>query len=215
MMDVKRPLRAGMPKTLFAIGILTLLAAGPSAAEVYFYRDADGVFHFTNKPSPGTVRFEMDESTPRQQATRRSSPLNRKVRHDKYDGVIREVGERYRVEPALVKAVIRAESDFNPFATSKRGARGLMQLMPPTAKKLGVLNAYDPQENIHGGVKYLRRLLDEFGNNVPFALAAYNAGIGAVRKHRGIPPYEETQGYVRRVLRFRRDYQRDTLFASM
>jgi hypothetical protein len=114
---------------------------------------------------------------------------------------IKEVAARYRVSPRLVAAIIEAESEFNPRAVSRRGARGLMQLMPATASSLRVENSFDPFENIEGGVRHLRRLIDRFQGNLPLALAAYNAGEQAVLAHRGIPPYRETRRYVARILR--------------
>ena len=108
---------------------------------------------------------------------------------------------KYNIDPKLVMALIQQESGFNQNAISKAGAQGLMQLMPATAKSLGVTNAFNPQENIEGGVKYLKGLLDRFNGNKILALAAYNAGPNAVTKHNGIPPYKETQNYVRNILK--------------
>ena len=116
-----------------------------------------------------------------------------------YRFAINEAAKKYRVDPALVRAVIHAESAFKPGAKSKKGALGLMQLMPATAKDMGVINALSPEENIHGGVRYLAWLLEENGGDTLLATAAYNAGPGAVKRHGGIPPYEETQTYVERV----------------
>jgi soluble lytic murein transglycosylase-like protein len=113
---------------------------------------------------------------------------------------IREISSRHGVDPLLVESVIRAESAFNPTAVSRTGARGLMQLMPKTAVMLGVRDSFNPRENIEGGVRHLRYLLDRYPGNVSLAVAAYNAGEGAVDAHRGIPPYAETQQYVQRVL---------------
>ena len=107
---------------------------------------------------------------------------------------------------ALVKAVIKAESNFDPQAISRAGARGLMQLMPGTANALGVNNSFQPEQNIEGGVRYLRYLLDLFKGNLHLALAGYNAGENAVFRHNGIPPYQETKTYIRRVLRYFQDY---------
>jgi hypothetical protein len=115
--------------------------------------------------------------------------------------IIKEAADRYGVSEALIAAVIEAESQFNPRAVSRRGAQGLMQLMPDTAASLGVEDPFSPRENIHGGVRHLRSLMDRFDNNVPLALAAYNAGHVAVVHHRGIPPYPQTRAYVNRILR--------------
>jgi soluble lytic murein transglycosylase-like protein len=120
----------------------------------------------------------------------------------RYDGIIHMASIQQGVDFSLIKAVIRAESDFNHKATSDKGARGLMQLMPETAQVMAVSDPFDPYENIHAGVKYLRHLLVTFRNNVPLALAAYNAGENAVRRYGRIPPYEETRVFVDRVLRY-------------
>jgi soluble lytic murein transglycosylase-like protein len=117
------------------------------------------------------------------------------------DEHIKEVADRHGVRADLVAAVIEAESEFNPRAVSRHGARGLMQLMPKTAATLGVDDPFDPKANIEAGVKHLRAMMDRFDNNIPLALAAYNAGEVAVIKHRGIPPYRETRAYVKRILK--------------
>ena len=115
--------------------------------------------------------------------------------------IIKEAADRYGIDEALIAAVIEAESQFNPRAVSRRGAQGLMQLMPETAASLGVSDPFSPRENIDGGVRHLRALMDRFDNNVPLALAAYNAGHVAVVQYRGIPPYPQTRAYVNRILR--------------
>ncbi len=120
----------------------------------------------------------------------------------KFDSIIKAAAEKFNLDPDLIKAVIRQESNFNPNAVSKAGAMGLMQLMPETAKWLGVTNPFDPVQNIFGGAKYLRMLLDKFNGNLELALAAYNAGPANVEKHKGIPPFKETQDYVRNILYF-------------
>jgi soluble lytic murein transglycosylase-like protein len=124
------------------------------------------------------------------------------ARHDRrsaYDDIIERHAEKYRVDPTLVRAVIQVESGFNPQAVSRKGARGLMQLMPETAKRFGVKQLHDPEENIRGGVRYLAHLVQMFGD-LPRALAAYNAGENAVLRHGGVPPYDETETYVKRAL---------------
>src|SRR4030095_7555974 len=117
------------------------------------------------------------------------------------DAFIKKVSAKYNVSPDVVAAVIEAESEFNPRAVSRRGARGLMQLMPQTGKTLGVADPFDPRENIEAGARPLRALMDRFGDTLPLVLAAYNAGEVAVIKHRGVPPYRETRAYVKRIMK--------------
>lgn len=123
----------------------------------------------------------------------------------KYDKLIVEASRKFDVDAALVSAVIKAESDFNPHELSNKGARGLMQLMPSTALRYGVTDSYDPTANVYGGVRYLKWLLQTFEGNADFAVAAYNAGEGNVRRFGGVPPFRETQNYVTRVQSFQRN----------
>ena len=125
---------------------------------------------------------------------------------DAYDDLIRQIARKHKVDFALIKAIMHAESGFNPYARSHKGARGLMQLIPSTAERYGVDNLYDPEENIRAGVKHVKYLLKMFDHKYYLVLAAYNAGENAVKRHRGIPPYQETQLYVRKVLKYKRRY---------
>jgi soluble lytic murein transglycosylase-like protein len=129
--------------------------------------------------------------------------------HAPFEHIINQAATTHQVDPDLIKAIIMAESRYNPKAVSKRGARGLMQLMPVTAKSLGVEDSFDPEDNINGGVMYFKKLLDRFDGNVEFALAAYNAGSRYVRKYGGVPPFRQTQTYIHRVFKYHREYKQD------
>lgn len=187
---------------------LVLLFATPSGAEIFKYVDRDGVVHYTNAPTygqstpvslPPLTQANFRKFFPSVQY-RPSYPLTPLANQQEYEAHIRLTCKYYGLDCNLVKAVIRAESGFNPQAVSPKGAMGLMQLMPGTSRDMGVANPFDPMQNIEGGVKYLRLMLDRFSNNTHLALAAYNAGPEAVQKHGGIPPYDETQIYVKRVI---------------
>lgn len=126
--------------------------------------------------------------------------FNKRPSKNEILGIINEVSNKYDVDPKLIEALVKQESGFNPSAKSKAGALGLMQLMPSTAKGLGVSDPMDARQNIEGGVKYVKSMLDRFNGNIILALAAYNAGPNAVKKYDGVPPYKETQNYVRSIL---------------
>ena len=128
------------------------------------------------------------------------SKIDLKAQMSDIDEIVETFSSKYNIDGDFIKAIIKQESGFNPNATSKKGAMGLMQLMPATAKSLGVVNAYNPWENVEGGVKYLKGLLDRFNNDEKLALAAYNAGPNAVKKYGGVPPYKETQNYVNSIM---------------
>lgn len=195
---------------LGAVGTWLVTTIAPAHADVFFVRDAEGVLHFSNVPAEESEHFVPEGPlTDRHIPDRPPGPSPIARSSDRYDDLIREHAARYEVEFALVKAVIRAESGFNRLAVSRKGARGLMQLMPKTARLHGVRNWFDPDENIRGGVEHLRTLIDEHDPSLVRVIAAYNAGSAAVLRHRGIPPFSETRTYVSRVLRYRRLYQRE------
>ena len=141
--------------------------------------------------------------------TRSNEHLNIYDRVNQFEPIIQEASQRHEVDQNLISAVIAQESAGNPNAVSHAGATGLMQLMEETAQDLGVQNRYDPKSNVHGGAKYLRQMLDQFDNDLELALAAYNAGPSAVRKYNGIPPYKETQNYVKRVLKYYQTFKNE------
>jgi len=176
---------------------LCLLNFSPAAADIYRYVDEKGTVHFSNVPTDNRYRLYV-----------RSGSSHTRYDSRRYDPIIREMAKKYGIDSDLVRAVIKAESDFDPAAVSRKGARGLMQLMPETARDMEVRNIFAPRENIEGGVKYLRRLLNIFENNLPLSLAAYNAGENVVKQYQNrIPPYEETREYVKRVLRHLQNYK--------
>jgi soluble lytic murein transglycosylase-like protein len=175
-----------------------LVATGAPAeghAASYRLTDADGVTHFTNAPTDPRYRNMPGMSGTGAGWLRLPPGVQARFTEE-----IKEIAGRHGVSASLVESVIRVESAFNPSAISRKGAQGLMQLMPQTASSLGVRNAFDPKQNIEGGVRHLRYLIDRYPGNLSLAVAAYNAGEGAVDRYRGIPPYAETQDYVRKVL---------------
>src|SRR5512139_1051285 len=170
---------------------LTLADAGGVRAAVYVHVDVEGTPHFTDAPTKTYYRWLPAFGLPP------GANLDR----GQYADLINSIAEDNGVDPALVRAIIRAESNFDKRAISRKGAQGLMQLMPGTAGRYAVGNAFDPAENIRGGVRHLRSLQDQFPGQLHLAIAAYNAGEGAVSRYKGIPPYAETRQYVARVLR--------------
>jgi soluble lytic murein transglycosylase-like protein len=185
----------------FSAILLTALAIGTwpstSDAQIYAWRDAKGTLVLSDRAIDAPTYVYTVAGAPSYMTTR---PAETASENDPFEPLIREHSQRLSLRPELVRAVIQVESGFNPRALSPKGAMGLMQLMPATARSLGVNNPWDPAQNIRGGTDYLRHLLDQYDGNEELALAAYNAGAGAVAKHGGrIPPYRETLDYVRKV----------------
>ena len=181
--------------------IACLVGLASASAEMYKYTDDDGIIHYTNVRPSGqenvkTFSFPCYASDPScNQLDWEKIPLNRRA----FNEEIRAASQDFTVDEALIRAIIHAESAYQPDALSPRGAQGLMQLMPGTQAELKVADVFDPISNIEGGTLYLSRLLKQFDQSVELAVAAYNAGPGAVVEYGGIPPYRETRDYVRRV----------------
>lgn len=175
---------------LFLVVLVVGAFSTMAEATIYRYVDAAGRIHFTNVPTTTDYHFYRDEGGRHQLST-----------------LIDHYAKRFQLDAALIKAVIKVESNFKPDVVSVKGAQGLMQLMPETAKEIGVSDPFDPTQGIFGGSYYLRKMLDSFDSNLDYALAAYNAGPSAVRKYGGIPPYNETLNYVKQVKHYL-DYYR-------
>ena len=201
-----RTLRAGR----FVAGLsLTFLLGAPACADLYVYELPNGsrliADHPVNNKHYRLVRASVEARGAGTLAAQKNSPVFRE-NPTTYDRLIRRYTDKYGVDFALVKAIMTVESAFNPYAVSNKGARGLMQVMPETAKIYGVQDIYDPVENVRAAVQHLKYLSDEFNNQRYLVIAAYNAGENAVRQYRGIPPYAETQNYVKKVLYYTRYY---------
>ena len=190
----------------FGLISIMLLADATATEQVYKYRRADGTVVFSDlKPKVDnfqTLKFDCYACNSNSLVNWKKTPL-----YKKYQTIVDIAAQKYNVDSALIKAVIHAESAFNPNAISKVGAQGLMQLMPETASYLGVDNPFDVSENIHGGAHYLQKMLNKFNGDISLATAAYNAGPSTVTRYKGIPPYKETKAYVKRVAILYKRYQ--------
>ena len=175
--------------------LFLLIGSSPILADIYAYRDENGVLHFTNVNTESRYRLYM-----------RTSQKNPIEYIKEYDGIIDQASKRFRIDSALIKAVIKAESDFDHQAVSRKGAQGLMQLMPDTADDMKVQDPFDPAENIFGGARYLNLMLKRFNNNQQLALAAYNAGPENVEMYKGVPPFRETKVFIKRVMEYYHEY---------
>jgi len=189
--------------------VASLAGAPPALAEMYKFTDKDGIIHYTNIKPVGqknvkTFSFPCYASDPKcNQLDWEKIPLNRRAFSDE----IQAASEVFSVDGALIRAIIHAESAYQPDALSPKGAQGLMQLMPATQNELHIVNVFDPVSNIEGGTRYLSQLLQQFNQNVELAAAAYNAGPNAVLEYGGVPPYKETREYVRRIKILYRRYR--------
>lgn len=193
-------------RTLLLIAVILLSGFG-AHADIYKYEAEDGTIYFTNSPlnakgkvivKEGRRSTKHDKDNPQKDNEQQSAPYSR----GSYRSIAEDKALQYNIDPQLIKAVIRVESNWNPYAVSPKGALGLMQLMPSTAVLLGVVNPFDPVENIDGGVRYLKYLIEKFGGSLTLALAAYNAGPKLVEKRGGVPSIPETVAYVKKVLAY-------------
>ncbi len=195
---------------------IILLSYPYAQADIYIYVDKEGVVHFTNTPTHGKFKLILKEEIASPEKKEEPAPgesprLAAQLAQEKFDHFIWRAAERYGVNYALIKAIIKAESNFNPLAISKAGAKGLMQLMPGTALNFQVRDSFHPEKNIEGGVRYLRYLIDLFPNNLYAVLAAYNAGENAVFRYRGVPPYPETRRFIQKVLQYFQQYNQQPI----
>ena len=187
-------------------GLAISTLAGTGRADIYKQVGADGVISFTNRPAQGSKLVAAEKKAAPVFMPSDDSP----ERFGRYDEYIRQAATLYQIPEELVRAVIRVESDFDPRAVSPANARGLMQLVPETAERMMVTDSFDPRQNIFGGVRYLRVLANLFNGDIQLTIAAYNAGEGAVMRYGGIPPYQETQDYVVKVLANYRQYRKQS-----
>ncbi|MFC1815377.1 transglycosylase SLT domain-containing protein [Thermodesulfobacteriota bacterium] len=179
-------------KIFIAAGLIVTVV-NPGHADIYKYIDSNGILHFTNTPTSSNYRLYIKE---------RPATSSNFYATSRYDPIITAASKKHGVSVPLLKAIIKVESDYNPRAISKKGAKGLMQIMPATIKTLRIDNGFDPRENIMGGAQYFKQLFNRYKGKLPLALAAYNAGPSVVDRFRSIPPIRETEEYVQKVIKF-------------
>jgi soluble lytic murein transglycosylase-like protein len=189
-------LKGKIQKAVWIVGLILLLTVEggrQAAADIFMYIDSEGVLHFTNRPTSSKYEVFL------KQRPRKPKP---QLDSSAFDNLIQDASRRYGVSFSLIKAIIRAESGFNPKAVSHKGAKGLMQIMPQNFKLLNIRDPFNPKENIMAGVRYMALMLDRFQGKVPLALAAYNAGPNKVEAYQDIPPIQETEEYVKKVMTY-------------
>lgn len=205
-----RLMRFSTSMGLVAAGLIVGMGA-PAHADIYRCKRSDGTHHYTNVREKGrcvvvvrgSKKSKAKSSTSKGSGSKKPPNRNPKDpnRYSRYNGLINEAARLYQLPNSFIRAVMRVESNFNPTVVSRAGAMGLMQLMPKTARSMGVSDPFDERQNVLGGARYLRILANRFKGDLILTVAAYNAGESAVEKYGGIPPYQETQRYVRRVLK--------------
>lgn len=204
---------------LLCLALLLVISKQAQADKTYVYKESDGTVWFSNvePEAQDSSRYQLIEVKGRRTATKSCRGMNNSrlaERARNYKKEITQYASQYDIDSKLILAVIRNESCFDRSAVSPAGAQGLMQLMPATARWLGVTDSFSPDQNIRGGTKYLSDLVKRYDNNIKMALAAYNAGPGAVAKYGGVPPYAETQKYIEKVMKSYQDYLRDDRIAD-
>lgn len=179
-------------RSIFLYSVLFLAFHMEVSADIYMFVDKEGGIHFTNVPTSSDYVLFIKERPDR--------PSSAIVDQNQYDPIIKEASQKYDVPFSLLKAMIKVESGFDPNAVSRKGAVGLMQIMPENHRRLNIIDPYDPRENIMGGSRYIKELLNKFQGKLQLALAAYNAGPTVVDRYQAIPPYQETESYVKQVM---------------
>lgn len=177
-------------KGILVAVLFLFVTASPVPADIYMFIDSQGVLHFTNAPTSSQYTLYIKERPKPEAAT------------IKYDGIIQEASDKFDLSFFLIKAIIKVESDFDSRAVSKKGALGLMQIMPQNLQAFNIREPYDPKDNIMGGSRYFKSLIERYSGKLPLALAAYNAGPTIVDKYRNIPPIKETEDYVKKVMKY-------------
>ena len=203
---------------ILTITVLLLATVSMARADLFVVVGKDGVRSIVSKRKPGSKTLWKEKARRRTSSAQTSSgkrgkgrgpePLSARRRAKRYESIVKEAAAYHSLPEALIWAVMRVESHFQPHVVSHKGAQGLMQLMPATAQSLGVNDAFDPDQNVDGGVRYLSELLTRYGGDRRMALAAYNAGPGRVAQYGGVPPFVETRQYIDKVLRLQRLYRR-------